>query len=53
MDFLRNLFKKKLKNLKYGKSMGSDAMTLNFSMELDSNVIGNNCSMWVLKRLDF
>ena len=33
------------KNLKYGRSMGSDATPLNFSKELDS--------MRVLERLDF
>ena len=29
--------------------MGSDAITLNFSKELDST----DCSMWVLEGLDF
>ena len=33
--------------------MGSDAVALNFLKELDSNVIGNDCSMWVLEKLDF
>ena len=47
LDFLRNLF---LKNyLKYGRSMGSDAIALNFSKELDST----DCSMGVLEILDF
>ena len=45
LDFLRNL----LKNLKYGRSIDSDAINLNFSKELDST----NCSVWVLERLDF
>ena len=45
LDFLRNLFK----NLKYGRSIDSDAINLNFSKELDST----NCSVWVLERLDF
>ena len=45
LDFLRNL----LKNLKYGRSIDSDAITLNFSKELDST----NCSVQVLERLEF
>ena len=47
LDFLRNLFYKK--NLKHGRSMGSDAIALNFLKKLDST----DCSMWVLERLDF
>ena len=37
------------KNLKYDRSMGSDAITPNFAMELDST----DCYMQVLERLDF
>ena len=37
------------KKSKYGRSIGSDAIALNFSKELDSP----DCSMWVLERLDF
>ena len=47
LDFLKNLFF--FKNLNYGRSMGSDAIALNFFNKLDST----NCSMWVLERLDF
>ena len=47
--FSEKSFFKKYKYLKYGRSMGSDAITLNFSKELDSN----DCSMRVLGRLDF
>ena len=36
-------------NVKYGRSMGSDAIALNFLKKLDST----DCSLWVLKRLDF
>ena len=36
-------------SLKYGQSMGSDAIALNFSKELDST----DCHMQVLERLDF
>ena len=32
--------------------MGSDVIALNFLKGLDSNVIGNDCSMWILERLD-
>ena len=39
----------KKKKSKYGRSIGSDAIALNFSKELDSP----DCSMWVLERLDF
>ena len=48
MDFLRNLFFKE-KDLKYGRSIGSDAIALNFSKELDYT----DGSMRVLERLDF
>ena len=41
--------KKKKKGLKYGRSMGSDAIASNLLKKLDST----DCSMWVLKRLDF
>ena len=44
LNFLRNLFFKK--NLKYGWSMDSDAIVLNFLKKLDSIY----CSMWVLER---
>ena len=43
------LKKKKKKGLKYGRSMGSDAIASNLLKKLDST----NCSMWVLERLDF
>ena len=42
------IFKKK-KNLQYARSMGSDAITLNFLKKLDST----DCSMWVLEGLGF
>ena len=45
-DFLRNL---KKKDLKYGRSMGSDVFAFNFSKKLDST----DCSMRVFERLDF
>ena len=48
LDFLRNLFLKR-NDLKYGRSVGSDAIALNFSKELDST----DCSMRVLERSDF
>ena len=35
--------------VKYKQNVGSDAIALNFSKELDST----NCSMWVSERLDF
>ena len=35
--------------MKYGQSMDSDAIALNFSKELGST----DCFMWVLGRLDF
>ena len=48
LDFLRNLFLKKRKILKYGRSMGSDSIAFNFLKELDST----DYSMQVLERLD-
>ena len=47
--FSEKSFFKKTKNLKYGRSVGSDAITLNFLKKLDST----DCSMRVLERLDF
>ena len=44
----KSFFKKK-KNLKYGQSMGSDAIAVNFLKVVDST----DCSMRVLERLDF
>ena len=46
--FSEKFFLKK-NDLKYGWSMGSDAIALSFSKELDST----ECSMRVLERLDF
>ena len=37
------------KSLKHGRGMGSDAIALNFSRELNST----DCTMRVLERLDF
>ena len=45
----KSFFFKKIKNLKYGGSMCSDAIALIFSRELDST----DGFMWVLERLDF
>ena len=48
--FFEKSLKKKKKNPEiWAKSMGSDAIASNFSKEFDSN----DCSMWVLERLDF
>ena len=44
----KSFYKKKKKNLKYGRSMGSDAIALNSLKKLDST----DCSMWALERLD-
>ena len=49
----KSFFLKKRKNRKYGQSMGSDAIPLNFLKGLDSNVIGNDCSMSIFERLDY
>ena len=46
--FSEKSFYKKKKNLKYERSMGSDAIALNSLKKLDST----DCSMWALERLD-
>ena len=45
----KSFFKKEKKSKIWAKSMGSNAIALNFSKELDST----DCSMQVLERLDF